>query len=531
MSSVVSPARPSPGEGRADGRAGALVDGADSGAGEAGSFVKALTLVDATMLVAGSMVGSGIFIVAADIARTVGNPALLLAAWGLTGVITLLGALAYGELAAMYPRAGGQYVFLREAMGPVMGFLYGWTLFVVIQTGTIAAVAVAFGKFLGVLVPSVTADRYAWFPKADVCVAALGCRDPSTQAIQLGLTPQRLVGLATVWILTVVNLRGVREGKLIQTTLTVVKTGALALLILLGLTVGRNATAVAANFGAGQFARPVDYASPFVLVFGSALVGSLFSSDAWNNVTFAAAEVRNPRRNLPLALVLGTGLVTLLYVLANVAYLNVLPFAGAADGATALARGITHATQDRVATAVAEVIFGGAGVAIMAAAILISTFGCNNGLVLAGSRVYWAMARDGVFFRRAGELNDRGVPAFALVTQAVWTTLLCLTGTYGQLLDYVIFAALVFYALTTIGLFMLRRSRPGAERPYRALGYPVLPALYVCLSAGVAVLLLLADKTRTQAVSGLVLVLIGLPVYWLWRARGVPGGAGRPLSS
>ena len=515
MSSVVdaSPARPSD--------VGATPDdsGSESGGGAA-EFVKALTLTDATMLVAGSMVGSGIFIVSADIARTVGSPALLLAAWGLTGVITLLGALAYGELAAMYPRAGGQYVFLREALGPVMGFLYGWTLFVVIQTGTIAAVAVAFGKFLGVLVPSVTADRYAWFPRADVCVSLLGCRDASTQAIQLGLTPQRLVGLASVWVLTLVNLRGVREGKLVQTTLTVVKTGALALLILLGLTLGRNATAVAANFGAGQFSRPVEYAAPFALVFGSALVGSLFSSDAWNNVTFAAAEVRNPRRNLPLALVLGTGLVTLLYVLANVAYLNVLPFAGTPDGASALARGVMHATQDRVATAVAEVMFGAVGVTLMAVAILVSTFGCNNGLVLAGSRVYWAMARDGVFFRKAGVLNANGVPAFALLAQAVWTTLLCLTGTYGQLLDYVIFAALVFYAFTTIGLFVLRRTRPDAERPYRAFGYPVLPALYICLSAGVAVLLLLADKTRTQAVSGLVLVLVGLPVYWLWRARG-----------
>ncbi len=492
----------------------------DSPSGGDREFVKALTLTDATMLVAGSMVGSGIFIVSADIARTVGSPALLLAAWGLTGVITLLGALAYGELAAMYPRAGGQYVFLREAMGPVMGFLYGWTLFVVIQTGTIAAVAVAFGRFLGVLVPSITADRYAWFPQADVCVAILGCKNASAQAIQLGLTPQRLVGLVSVWVLTLVNLRGVREGKVIQTTLTVVKAGALALLVILGLTVGRNAGAIAANFGAGQFARPVEFAAPFALVFGSALVGSLFSSDAWNNVTFAAAEVRNPRRNLPLALILGTGLVTLLYVLANVSYLSVLPMTGVADAGTALARGITHATQDRVATAVAEVIFGGVGVTLMAVAILISTFGCNNGLVLAGARVYWAMARDGVFFRQAGVLNSRGVPAFALVAQAIWTTLLCLSGTYGQLLDYVIFAALVFYAFTTIGLFVLRRTRPDAERPYRALGYPVLPALYIGLSAGVAILLLLAEKTRAQAVSGLVLVLVGLPVYWLWRARG-----------
>jgi APA family basic amino acid/polyamine antiporter len=262
---------------------------------------------------------------------------------------------------------------------------------------------------------------------------------------------------------------------------------------------------------------------PFALVFGSALVGSLFSSDAWNNVTFAAAEVQNPRRNLPLALLLGTGLVTLLYVLANVSYLAVLPLAGTPDGGSVLARGIAHATQDRVGTAMAEAIFGPGAVVAMAIAILVSTFGCNNGLILAGARVYWAMARDRLFFRKAGTLNDNGVPAFALLAQAVWTTLLCLTGTYGQLLDYVIFAALVFYALTTIGLFVLRRTRPDAERPYRAIGYPVLPALYIVLSAGVAVILLLADKTRTQAVSGLVLVLLGLPVYALWRVRA--GGA------
>jgi APA family basic amino acid/polyamine antiporter len=312
----------------------------------------------------------------------------------------------------------------------------------------------------------------------------------------------------------------VREGKAVQTLLTVLKTAALALLIVLGLTLGRNATALAANFGPGNFAPSVSFAAPFALVFGSALVGSLFSSDAWNNVTFAAAEVQNPRRNLPLALVLGTGLVTLLYVLANVAYLNVLPLAGDANGGTALARGIAAATQDRVGTAVAEVIFGPGAVAAMAVAILVSTFGCNNGLILAGARVYWAMARDGLFFRKAGALNGRGVPAFALVAQAVWTTLLCLTGTYNQLLDYVIFAALVFYALTTVGLFVLRRTRPDAERPYRAIGYPVLPALYIALATGTAVILLLAAKTRVQAVSGLVLVLLGLPVYYLWRARG-----------
>jgi APA family basic amino acid/polyamine antiporter len=472
-------------------------------------FVKALTLTDATMLVAGSMIGSGIFIVSADIGRTVGSPGWLVMAWVLTGVITLLGALAYGELAAMYPRAGGQYVFLRESMGPLMGFLYGWTLFVVIQTGTIAAVAVAFGRFLGVLWPAISPDLFSWFPHASF-------RTPGG-TVELGLSPQRLVALLSVWVLTWINLRGVREGKLIQTTLTIVKTGALALLILLGLTVGRSAAAASANFGGGNFFSSGALSAAFIIAFGSALVGSLFSSDAWNNVTFTAAEVQNPRRNLPLALALGTGLVTLLYISANVSYLNVLPFHGIEGGATVIERGITHAAQDRVGTAVAETIFGAAGGAIMAIAILISTFGCNNGLILAGARVYYAMARDGLFFQRAGTLNTNRVPAFALIVQAIWVSFLCLTGTYGQLLDYVIFAALIFYALTTVGLFILRRTRPDAERPYRAVGYPVLPALYIALATAVAVILLIADKTRAQAISGLVLVLLGIPVYYLWR--------------
>lgn len=476
-------------------------------------FVKAMTLTDATMLVAGSMIGSGIFIVSADIGRTVGSPLWLLLIWVLTGVMTLLGALAYGELAAMYPRAGGQYVFLRESMGPLMGFLYGWTLFVVIQTGTIAAVAVAFGRFLGVLVPAITPDRFAWFPQYDV--------HTSGGLIELGLSPQRLIALISVWLLTWINLRGVREGKLVQTTFTIAKTGALAVLILLGLSIGRNATALTANFGANFSAGP-DLSGAFVIVFGSALVGSLFSSDAWNNVTFAAAEVQNPRRNLPLALALGTALVTILYITANVAYLNVLPFHGLETGATVLERGITHATQDRVGTAAAEVIFGASGGVLMAIAILVSTFGCNNGLILAGSRVYYAMARDGLFFKRVGQLNAKKVPAGGLIAQAIWTSLLCLTGTYNQLLDYVIFAALVFYALTTIGLFILRSTRPEADRPYRAIGYPVLPGLYVLLASTVAVILLIADKTRTQAFSGLVLVLIGVPVYYLWRRAEAP---------
>lgn len=480
-------------------------------------FIKAMSLTDGTMLVAGTMIGSGIFIVSADIARTVMSPFWLIAVWVLTGVITLLGALAYGELAAMFPRAGGQYVFLRESMGPVVGFLYGWTLFVVIQTGTVAAVAVAFGKFLGVLWPAVTPELYAWFPHFSFTLGG--------GPVDVGLSPQRVAALVTVWVLTWINLRGVREGKLVQTTLTIAKTGVLALLVILGLTVGRNATAIMANFGPGNFAPHIDLNGAFVIAFGAAMVGSLFSSDSWNNVTFAAAEVQNPKRNLPLALAIGAGLVTVLYILANFAYLSVLPLHGTANGASVLARGMQFATQDRVGTATAEVIFGAAGATIVAAAILISTFGCNNGLILSGARVYWAMARDRLFFAKAGTLSAREVPSFGLVIQAIWTSVLCLTGTYNQLLDYVIFAQLLFYAATTTGLFVLRRTRPDAERPYRALGYPLFPMLYILLALAVATTLLLADKTRTQALSGLLIVFIGVPVYFLW--RGAAGDAAR----
>jgi basic amino acid/polyamine antiporter, APA family len=471
-------------------------------------FVKALTLTDATMLVAGSMIGSGIFIVSAEISRTVNSPFWLLMAWIVSGVVTIFGALAYGELAAMYPRAGGQYVFLRESMGHLMGFLYGWTLFVVIQTGTIAAVAVAFGRFLGVLWPSITPDRYSWFPQMDFTTAGA--------PVQLGLSPQRLIALVSIWVLTWINLRGIKEGKWVQTTLTVVKTVALAGLILLGLTIGRHAEAITANFSNGNF-NPAAFTPAFIIAFGSALVGSLFASDAWNNVTFAAAEVHSPQRNLPRALIYGTGLVCILYLLANVAYLNVLPLHGVKDGATVMERGIQYATQDRVASAMMETIFGAIGASIMAALILISTFGCNNGLILSGARVYYAMARDKLFFRKAGNLNVHSVPATALIAQSIWTSLLCLTGTYGQLLNYVIFAALIFYALTTVGLFRLRKLRPDAERPYKVVAYPVLPALYIILASAIAVILLIADQTRAQAISGLVIVLLGVPVYFIWR--------------
>src|SRR5256885_3640525 len=408
----------------------------------------------------------------------------------------------------MFPRAGGQYVFLRESMGHLMGFLYGWTLFIVIQTGTIAAVAVAFGRFLGVLWPAITPDRYSWFPQMEFTTAG--------GPIQLGLSPQRLIALVTIWVLTGINQRGIKEGKWVQTTLTVVKTVALAGLILLGLTIGRHAEAISANFSNANF-NPVAFTPAFVIAFGSALVGSLFSSDAWNNVTFAAAEVHSPQRNLPRALIYGTGLVSVLYILANVAYLNVLPLHGVKDAATVMERGIQYATQDRVASAVAETVFGAAGASIMAAAILISTFGCNNGLILSGARVYYAMARDKLFFRKAGTLNRHNVPSAALIAQSISTSLLCLTGTYGQLLNYVIFAALIFYVLTTVGLFRLRKLRPDAERPYKVVGYPVLPALYIILASAIAVILLIADQTRAQAISGLVIVLLGVPIYFVWR--------------
>src|SRR5215204_2406133 len=490
-------------------------------------FVKALTLTDATMLVAGSMIGSGIFIVSADIGRTLQSPMLLLLAWVLTGVITMLGALAYGELAGMYPRAGGQYVFLRESMGPLMGFLFGWTLFVVIQTGTIAAVAVAFGRFLGVLWPSITPERFGWFPQLDFSTP--GGR------IELGLSPQRLIALVSVWVLTWINLRGVKEGKLVQTTLSIVKVGALALLILLGLTLGRNAEAIAANFGPGRFMGGVEQLGPaFVVTFGAAMVGSLFSSDAWVNVTFAASEVQNPRRNLPLALVLGTGLVTLLYVTANFTYLNVLPLQGTENGATVLERGIQYATQDRVGTAAAEMVFGASAGTVMAIAILISTFGCNNGLILAGARVYYAMARDGLFFKRVANVNSRNVPAIALITQGLWAAFLVLprtvttnpqsaTYTYGnvytQLLEYIVSADLIFYVLMVGAVIVMRRKAPELERPYRTFGYPLVPLVYIILA--MLFIIDLAILAPSTSGIGYLLVFTGIPIYFLWsRKRG-----------
>lgn len=460
-------------------------------------FVRAISRLDATALVVGSMIGSGIFIVSADILRQVQSPGLLLLVWGLSGAVTLLGALTYGELAAMFPKAGGNYVYLREGISPLFGYLYGWTLFVVIQTGTIAAVAVAFARFTSVLVPALSPDVFL----------GTTLRLPAPIGdIAVGLSAQRVFAILSIVVLTWINVRGVRTAALIQTSLTVIKTAALAGLIILGITIGRNAEAIAANFGAG-FWPAGGLTLAVIPVIGAAMVGSLFSMDAWNNVGFASGELKQPEKDLPFAMAAGVLTVTTLYVLANVAYLNVLP-----------AEAIANAPQDRVGTAALQAMFGAPGLYIMAVAIMISTFGCNNGLILSGARVYYAMAVDNLFFKSAAVLHPQyKTPTVALVAQAVWTCVLCLSGTYGQLLNFVIFAAVAFYLVTAIGLFALRRKRPDIPRPVRAPGYPWLPAIYVVLSGLIAVNLLLQDATQTYSFLGLALVLLGVPVYYAWR--------------
>jgi APA family basic amino acid/polyamine antiporter len=492
-------------------------------------LVQTLGLFSSTALVIGSMIGSGIFLVDADIARVTNSPALYLGAWVVTGILTIIAALSYGELAAMMPKAGGQYVYLREALGPVWGFLYGWTLFLVIQTGTIAAVCVAFGKFLGVFYPSISTSHWLWHI-AHVPAVAVG---PMVLGnMEIGVNTANLTGIAIVFLLAFVNIFGVKLGALIQNVFTSAKALSLAALVVLAFTVGRNATAWQANFGpnlsrlwenAGWHSlHPVQVGmgGPIVLVnvlviLAVVQVGSLFSADAWNNITFTAGEVKNPKRNIPLSLVLGTGFVLVVYFLASLAYLVVLPMHGDPNGATALARGVQHATEDRVGTAALEQIFHSGGAQLMAAAILISTFGCANGMTLAGARVYYAMSRDGLFFKAVGKLHPRyHTPVAGLLVQACWTAVLCVSGSYSQLLDYIMFAVLVFYILTIVGLFVLRFKWPNAPRPYRALGYPVLPALYIAMAGWICVVLLRYKPQYTWP--GLVLVLLGIPVYFLW---------------
>jgi APA family basic amino acid/polyamine antiporter len=499
--------------------------------GEAGldtEFDRGLGTFDATMVVIGSMIGSGIFLVPAEMTRVIGSPGGLLVAWLITGVLTVTAALSYGELAGMMPRAGGQYVYLREAFSPLWGFLYGWTLFLVIQTGTIAAVAVAFARFLGVMWPEIKEDPVPGYPDPYLI-------DPIhiSAGYALSLSKAQLVGVLLIAVLTVTNIAGLRYGKFVQNVFTVAKTGALIGLIAAGLFLGWNSGVVQANFGSDFWtAHPTEAVSGDLWAYTAfglfaalcvAQTGSLFSADAWNNITFAAGEVRNPRRTLPLALALGTGTVILLYLLANVVYLVTLPLSG-----------IQTAPADRVGTAALEQVFLQQGwrpdvaVWVMAIAIMISTFGCNNGLILAGARAYYAMARDKLFFRSVGELSKARVPAWGLALQGLWAAFLVLPRTYNpakgkygnlysDLLDYIICAALLFYILTIAGIFRLRATRPSAERPYKAFGYPVVPALYIAGAAVIMVVLVVYKPMTTWP--GMVIVALGVPVYWWWKPR------------
>jgi basic amino acid/polyamine antiporter, APA family len=486
-----------------------------------GGFRRELGLFDSTMVVAGSMIGSGIYIVSAAMARELGSPGWLLAAWVITGVLTITAALSYGELAAMMPHAGGQYVYLRTAYSPLWGFLYGWTLFTVIQTGTIAAVAVAFARFSGILVPWIAEDNYLVRPVH------------LSTGYAVSLSTAQLIGILLIALLTWTNTRGLKYGKVIQNVFTTTKTGALVALIAAGIFIGRNPAAVTANLSDLWSPRGFEPIAPGVSVVSAfgifvalcvAQTGSLFSADAWNNITFTAGEVKNPRRDVPLSLAFGTMLVISLYLLANVAYLVTLPLDA-----------IQHAPADRVATATVNAIAPGLGATVMAIAILISTFGCNNGLILAGARAYYAMACDGLFFRRAGTLNEARVPAWGLILQCVWAIVLVIPRTfdpttgqygnlYGNLLDYIISAALLFYVLTIAAVFRLRKTMPDVPRPYRTFGYPIVPALYIVAAAVIMVVLLIYRPATTWP--GFVIVLLGIPVFALLR-----GGAAQRSSS
>lgn len=489
--------------GRAPAAAGGPVE-------EETGFQRGLGLFDATMIVAGAMIGSGIFVVSSEMSRLLGSPGWLLVAWGITALLTLAAALSYGELAAMLPRAGGQYVYLREAFSPLWGFLYAWTFLLVIQTGTIAAVGIAFARFAGVLVPAISETRYLIAPVH------------LTESYAVSLSTAQLVAILMIALLTATNIRGLGYGRVIQNLFTVTKIGALAVLIVLGLTAGWNSHAVARNFGdlwtirtPAEILPGLSAITPLGL-FAALMVaqtGSLFAAESWHSATIVAGEVRDPRKNLPLAVGLGAGTVLVLYLLANVAYLAALPL-----------EAIRTAEEDRVGTALLEAIFPGAGVALMAVAIMISTFGCNNGMILVGARTAYALARDGLFPAAAGRLNAARVPGWGLALLGIWSSVLVLPRTvkpdgygnlYGDLLDYVISAALLFYMLTILGLFRLRRTRPDAHRPYRALGYPWLPALYI---AGTGALLLVLFACRPQTTwPGLVIVLLGVPFYLLRR--------------
>jgi APA family basic amino acid/polyamine antiporter len=483
---------------------------------QAPGLVRGLGLLDSTMIVMGSMIGSGIFIVSADVARQVPSPALLILAWVLAGIFTQACALGFAELAAAFPRAGGQYTYLRESFGPLLGFLFGWTLFLVINTGTVAAVAVAFARFLGVLVPAVSSTSYLvnW---GEFSLPF------TTHRFLAAISTQQLAAILSIAVLTLLNCFGIRLGAIVQNIFTFTKTGALLGLALLGAIVGWNAQAVELNFG--DFWRNAEWSAPTLVAFGAAMVGPIFAADAWYQIAYTAEEVKNPGRNLPLSLVLGVGIVCTLYVLTNFVYLGVLPLEGSPDGATPLARGIQHAAEDRVGTATAQVIFGPVGLALMALAVVISTFGCNNGIILSGARVFYAMARDKLFFASVAKVHPRyHTPVLALIVQGVWSCLLTLSGSYSQLLDYITFAVLLFNIVTILGLIYLRYKRPDLDRPYRTWGYPYVLLLFMAIAGFVAVVLLLYKPMYTWP--GLIIVLLGVPVYYLWRRGSPASGSG-----
>ncbi|WP_080054545.1 APC family permease [Spirosoma aerolatum] len=470
-------------------------------------FNRSLSLLDSTLIVSGSMIGSGVFIVSADMARNLGSSGWLLMLWVLTGVLTVAAALSYGELAGMMPKAGGQYIYIQRAFGPLTGFVYGWTVFMVIQTGTIAAVAVAFTKYTAVFIPALGPDNV---------LLALG---------PIKVTLGSLFAISSLVFLTWLNSRGVQSGKFIQNVFTSAKLIALLGLIVIGITIGLSSGLLSTNLTNAWEASTTSATGDviplagmaLILAFGTSMIGSLFSADAWNNVTFIAGEIKNPRRNIPLALFFGTLIVTTIYFLANVSYLSLLPLKGSPNGTDIISRGIQFAVADRVATAAVETIFGNVAVAIMAVLIMISTFGCNNGLILAGARLYYAMAKDGLFLKQASHLNQHAVPGRALWVQCIWASVLCLSGKYGDLLDYCTFASLVFYMVTIAGLFRLRRTEPNTERPYRAFGYPIVPALYIVAALAICIILLYTKTFNTGM--GLLIAGLGVPVYLLTKRK------------
>jgi APA family basic amino acid/polyamine antiporter len=462
-------------------------------------FKRELGLFDGTMLVVGSMIGSGIFIVSSDMVRQVGSAGWLIAIWILTGFITVIAAVSYGELSAMFPKAGGQYVYLKEAYGKLIGFLYGWSFFAVIQTGTIAAVGVAFSKFAAYLYPPLSEKNILF----------------EVGAFQLHAA--QIVSIVTIVLLTYINSRGVKNSKIMQTVLTIIKILSLLGLIIFGFALGAKAEIWNANWSDAWATKSfVKESGSWVAVGGmaliaavsAALVGSIFSSDAWNGVTFIAGEIKNPKRNVGLSLFLGTLIVSIIYVLANLMYLAVVPL-----------QDIATAESDRVAVVASQNIFGGIGTLIIAVMIMISTFACNNGLIMAGARVYYTMAKDGLFFKKAAVLNESSVPSWALWAQCFWASALCLTGKYGDLLDFVVIIVLIFYILTIYGIFILRKKMPDAERPYKAFGYPFLPMLYLVIATAICIALLFT-KTSTCG-WGVLIMLTGIPIYYFTKKEEV----------